>query len=146
VHSDTAKALFLFWFILVFVAFSVLTCEASAQGPSRALVVEDQPGVWFPLEDARELVREHLDYPRIHILEERLVLSERQVALLTSAVGEGRDVEAGLRQALESAWQATEAAESARASASAWYWHPGLWFAVGAVLVGGLVAAVAVGS
>jgi ElaB/YqjD/DUF883 family membrane-anchored ribosome-binding protein len=142
-------------FLLVLAAVPV---QAQAQGgggsspqavPLRRAGVE---GVWLPLPEARLALEARLEVPRltarVQLLQESLALATEELELVRRAAALGTDREAALEAALAAATQAGQAAEAARrvveADRDAWWRHPGLWAAVGAVLGGlvvGLVAA-----
>jgi ElaB/YqjD/DUF883 family membrane-anchored ribosome-binding protein len=109
-------------------------------------------GVWLPLPEARLALEARLEVPRltarVQLLQESLALATEELELVRRAAALGTDREAALEAALAAATQAGQAAEAARrvveADRDAWWRHPGLWAAVGAVLGGlvvGLVAA-----
>lgn len=127
---------------------------ATATVESTCVVMEREGarGVWFALETADELRKYKLEVPelRLQIRSYEQIARAREVqvktyldviALKDSAIKTAEDnMEAFTRQARE----AREAEREARAELGAWYRSPALWFAVGGILVTGIVVALEV--
>jgi hypothetical protein len=141
------------------ICFAVLVCsspalaqegcatEAEATAASTCVVMRrgEARGVWFSLEVADVLRREHLEVPELRLQIERWEaldgISTERIALYTEAATLRAEALALAQTQLE---EALEREARARAEAGAWYREPVLWFAVGVVLTG--AAAVAAGA
>jgi hypothetical protein len=117
-------------------------CAPEVSDNRRAVLVFDEdPGIWFHLEVARCMAGRLEALPlyaeRVHLLGERLSLSEARDALRVREVELAEKEAETAAGALETAMRA---AREAREDLDAWYRSPILWTAVGAVLAGGLIA------
>ncbi len=145
------------WFAMTVLAVALAAqCSADAQDvelpPPEALEARCAPdveanrratlehagdaGIWFHADVGRcmlgrlELLPEYARHVRL--LEERLELSNERDALRQRAVQLAEQEADAARGALEAAVRRAREAEEA---AAAWYRHPALWFAAGAVVV-----------
>jgi len=126
-------------FIVVLCAAAMFSLTARAQPPV-ALEHDGQPGVWFPLPEARLVLQHEMErvdlLERVRLTSEALDLAGAEIRILRSSVA----VTDALRESLA---RAREQAREARA----WYRDPLLWggvgFVAGTVLV--TILALAVG-
>jgi TolA-binding protein len=133
-------------------AFVLLACSAwaapaSAQGdcvteatatPASDCVIATRAGVrgvWFQLQLADQLRREHLEVPELRLQVERFTQLE---AVLTARMDQYREAAVLRREAAEGLErqlvESMEREAAARAEADAWWRQPALWFAAGAVV------------
>ena len=128
--------------VTVLLATSVVCAE---QAPPRATVTyQGAAGVWFRADTAREMLADLEELQPLHqyirLLEQRLDLRDEQVDRLHNIVLLTERAEERAVEAMNTAEQARLAAVH---GATAWWRHPALWFALGAVVTAGLVATAA---
>lgn len=137
----------------ILLVLHLLAFPQAAQAQPVALERGGVEGVWLPLPEARLALAARLEVPRqrerIQLLEDQLELAQAEILLLQRAVALGQEAERALDSALESAVQATLAADTARRVAEldrdAWWRHPALWAGLG-ILLGGLVVGLVAGA
>lgn len=106
---------------------------------------QGQPGVWLPLDLAREALAAYQDRERFRLLDAQLRLAVAEADQLRLALTSSRLAEGAMRRSVVDALASQEAAERGRQAAedalSAWYRSPFLWAAVGLVVGGGGILA-----
>ena len=112
-------------------------CAPEITANRRAVLEHDgDAGIWFHVDVARCILGELAAAPeyraRVSLLEQRLELSVERDALQLRRVATAEEEAAAASGALESAERRAREAEESR---DAWYRHPALWAAIGAVLV-----------
>jgi len=117
-------------------------CAPEVTENRRATVLHDGAvGLWFHADVSRCLLDRLQALPlyveRVSLFEERLTLSDERQALTHEQVQLAQAAEERAVEALEAAERGRREAEDDR---DAWYRHPALWFAVGVVVAGALVA------
>lgn len=119
--------------------------EAEANAASTCVVMPRAGvrGVWFILEQADTLRREHLEMPELRLQLDRL---ERMSGIETERAAMYREAaELRLENTTALERQLDEALERearARAEAGAWYREPVLWFTIGAVIATAVLVAI----
>jgi hypothetical protein len=140
------------------ICFAVLACsapalaqegcatEAESTATSTCVVMRrgEARGVWFSLEVADALRREHLEVPELRLQVERFEaldgISTERISLYQESLRLRAEALALAQTQLE---EALEREARARAEAGAWYREPVLWFALGVVLAGAAAVAAA---
>ena len=115
--------------------------RGAAVGDPTLLTRDGVPGMWFPMPVARLILCEAREL-RVRRQEVRLLDEAAGVwALRVRLLEEQADLAVQARNELGDVVEAAERrAREAAESADAWYRHPALWFAVGVVVAGLLVA------
>lgn len=120
--------------------------SAPCPGEVLTLPVDGATGQWFPRDSAICVLGRLEALPRAvryaQLLEDRLSLSDARDALLRRAKDLAVEESAEARGALEAAVRRAREAEEAL---GAWYRAPLLWFVVGVVVAGAVVALTAYG-
>lgn len=139
--SEKDAILFRVFLYCALLMFALGCCQrACAQAPI-AMDVDGVSGVWFPLPEARLILRSEVERPvmleRLRLTDQALVLARREIDILTAARSEAEELSASLQSQLQ------RAQDEAR-DANAWYRDPFLWGGIGFVLGAGIVTAIAV--
>jgi hypothetical protein len=102
---------------------------------------QGRQGMWFDLRVARCMLGRLQALPlyaqRVSLFEQRLTLTRERQELTQRQIALSNEAEERAIGALETAERARRHAEE---ELDAWYRHPMLWFVVGAVVVGAVVA------
>ncbi len=121
-----------------------LAAPAQAQDPV-AMDHQGQPGVWLPLDLAREALAAYQDRERFRLLDAQLRLAVAEADQLRLALTSSRLAERAMRRSVDASLASQEAAERGRQAAeddlAVWYRSPFLWAAVGLLVGGGGVLA-----
>lgn len=117
-------------------------CAPDVTENRRATVTHDGAvGLWFHADVARCMLGRLQALPlyaeRVSLFEERLVLTHERQELTHRQIQAAQESEARAVGVLETA---ERRAREAQEELDAWYRHPALWFVVGAVVTGAVVA------
>lgn len=134
--------------------YAAEACEVSATAsPDSECVVmprEGVRGVWFRLDVANSLRQLRLEVPELRLQldkSERIVEArDQQVLAYVRAIEEWKSVHSDLlaqnQLLVADARRARNEVAEANASRGAWYRHPALWFAAGALVTGAVGGAI----